>query len=467
METSRIVRVPRALPEVPSPTDPSLPHVVVLGAGFAGLQVARALRGKPVEVTVIDRHNYHLFQPLLYQVATAALQPADIAGPIRQVVRGSNIHFVMGEAVGIDKESGRIHLADRTLRYDYLIIATGSTHSYFGHPDWEKHAPGLKTLEDAVEIRRRILFAYEAAEREIDRKKQEAWLTFVVVGGGPTGVELAGALAEIAHQTPQREYRNINPQSARIILLEGVPRLLTAYPEHLSAHALRSLEKKGVEVRLQTRVTDIQEGRVIMGDEQIACRTTIWAAGVAASPVARALGVELDRIGRVPVTSELNVAGHPEIFVVGDLAAFTQDGKTLPGLAPVAMAQGKHAAKNVLRLVRGELMRPFRYWDRGSFAVIGRGAAVGIAFRKLMLHGYFAWLAWLAIHIMFLVGFRNRIAVLFNWAYVYLTRRRYAQLILGEAPIVSALADARTEQAAPEPRGRPIDGRVREVQPRA
>jgi NADH dehydrogenase len=395
-------------------------------------------------VTIIDRHNYHLFQPLLYQVATAALQPADIAAPIRQVVRGRNVRILMGEAQAVDAVNKRVQLADRDIEYDYLVIATGSTHSYFGHDDWAKYAPGLKTLEDAVEIRRRILFAFEAAEREQDPERRRAWLTFVVVGAGPTGVELAGALAEIARQTRAREFHNIDPRAASILLLEGLPRVLTAYPEALSACAHRSLERLGVDVRTNTKVSDLRQGWVQAGNERIASETVLWAAGVAASPIVRSLGSELDRAGRVRVTPELTVPGRDGVFVLGDLACVEQDGQPLPGLAPVAMAEGKHAAENILRAVHGQAMQPFRYRDRGSFAVVGRGAAVGVVFKKLYLAGYLAWLAWLAIHIAFLVGFRNRIAVLFNWAYVYITRRRYAQLIVGDAPVSeAAMADPR------------------------
>jgi NADH dehydrogenase len=407
---------------------------VILGAGFAGLQAAKALRNQPVDVTVIDRHNYHLFQPLLYQVATAALQPADIAGPIRQIVRAKNVEILLGEVEQIDAQARAVHLRDRQICYDYLLIATGAAHSYFGHDEWAAHAPGLKTLDDAVEIRKRIIFAFEAAERELDPARRREWLTFVVIGGGPTGVELAGAMAEIARQTRAREFRHIDPSTARVLLIEGLPRVLAAYSEELSAAAQRSLAQKGVELRTHTMVTDVTATSVRAGDDTIATRTALWAAGVAASPLARSLGTELDKAGRVKVTPTLNVEGHPEIFVAGDLAALTLHDKPVPGLAPVAMAMGKYAARSILRLARGQAIAPFDYWDRGSFAVIGRGAAVGNMFQKLELHGYVAWLAWLAIHITFLVGFRNRIAVLFNWAYAYLTRRRYAQLIVGEDP---------------------------------
>jgi NADH dehydrogenase len=412
-----------------------VPHVVILGAGFAGLKAAKGLRKKQVTVTVIDRHNHHTFQPLLYQVATASLQPADIAGPIRQIVRSKNTGILLADVQGIDAARRVVQLDDREIPYDYLVVATGATHSYFGHEEWAKHAPGLKTLEDAVEMRRRIMFAFEAAERELNPELRREWLTFVVVGGGPTGVELAGALAEIARQTRAREFRHIDPTSARVLLIEGQSRLLSAYPEDLSTAALRSLEKKGVEVKTGTVVTELSDTEVLAGQERIRARTALWAAGVAASPLARSLGAELDRAGRVRVTSELTVPNLPNVFVVGDLAAVIQDGKPVPGLAPAAMAMGKHAARNIMHAIEGKPLEPFRYWDRGSFAVIGRGAAVGIMFQKVKVKGYLAWLAWLAIHIAFLVGFRSRLSVMFNWAYAYVTQRRYAQLIIGEGPV--------------------------------
>lgn len=426
------------------------PHVVVLGAGFAGLQVANELTNKPVRVTVIDHHNHTLFQPLLYQVATAALEPADIAGPLRQVLRGKNVQILLEEARSVDVERKCVRLTDRTLAYDYLVVATGSAHSYFGHPEWEAVAPGLKTLEDAMEIRRRVLFAFEAAERCTHPQARADWLTFVVVGGGPTGVELAGALAEIARGTHAREFHNIDPAQARILLIEGLPRVLTTYSEELSAKAKRALERLGVIVQLDTKVTNVSDGFVVTSKGRIGAKTVLWAAGVAASPIARSLGTELDKAGRVRVTRELTVKEHPEVYVVGDLASLEQDGELLPGLAPVAMAEGKHAAKNIRRAVAGKPLQPFRYWNRGAFAVIGRGAAVGVAFKRLQLSGYMAWLAWLAIHLVFLIGFRNRIAVLFNWAYVYLTRRRHAQLIIGEmtAPRVQKPAERNGAQAS-------------------
>jgi NADH dehydrogenase len=344
-----------------------------------------------------------------------------------------------------------VQLLDRDVEYDYLVIATGSTHSYFGHDDWSKRAPGLKTVEDALEIRRRILYAYEAAERESDPERRRTWLTFVVIGGGPTGVELAGALAEIARQTRSSEFKHVDPKEARILLLEGLPRVLTQYPEHLSERARRSLERLGVEVHTGTMVTEIDDLWVRSKDFAIQARTVLWGAGVAASPLARSLSAPLDKVGRVRVTPALTVPGHDEISVIGDLAALSLEGKDLPGLAPVAIAEGKHAARNVLRAVRGEPLLPFHYFDRGSFAVIGRGAAVGVAFKRFKLDGVIAWLAWLLIHITFLVGFRNRIAVLFNWAYVYLARRRHAQLIVGPAPLLEGGTRERARPRLDEP----------------
>lgn len=412
------------------------PHVVVVGAGFAGLHVVRGLRKAPVRVTLVDRQNYHLFQPLLYQVASAALEPADISRPLRQLVQSHNVEILLGQVESIDAERRCLRLLDREVAYDYLVLATGSTHSYFGRGEWAERAPGLKTIEDALEIRRRILYAFEAAERETDPERQREWLTFVVVGAGPTGVELAGAIADIARQTRPREYRHIDPKSARVILVEGLSRVLTQYPEELSHKARRSLERLGVEVRTDTMVTEITEHEVRAKSCSVRSRTVLWAAGVAASPVARSLGVPLDKAGRVHVTPALTVPGHDEIFVIGDLAAIESDGKPVPGLAPAAIAEGKHTARNVLRSLRGEPLAPFRYVDKGSFAVIGRGAAVGVVGAdKLRLAGRLAWLAWLVIHITFLIGFRNRVAVLFNWAYVYITRRRHAQLIVGDAPL--------------------------------
>jgi NADH:ubiquinone reductase (H+-translocating) len=407
-------------------------HVVIIGGGFGGLAAARALRKAPVSVTLVDRRNHHLFQPLLYQVATAALNPSDIAVPIRSIVRRQkNINVLMGEAVSIDAAARKVRLADGELSYDYLIVATGATHSYFGHDEWAPYAAGLKTIEDALEIRRRVLIAYERAERETDPDRQREWLTFVIVGGGPTGVELAGALAEISRHALARDFRAIDPTRARIILLEGGPRVLPPFPPELSESAARQLADLGVEVRNGAQATGIDAGGVTIGTERLAARTVLWAAGVSASPLARSLGVPLDRAGRVQVSPELTVPGHPEIFVIGDLASLQQDGKPLPGVAPVAMQAGRHTAKNVARAARGEPLVPFHYHDKGSLAVIGRGAGVA-AFPKSTWTGSIAWWAWLLIHIFYLIGFRNRVLVLLQWAWAYLTWQRGARLITGD-----------------------------------
>ena len=406
-------------------------HVVIVGGGFAGLKAARLLGAADFQVTLVDRRNHHVFQPLLYQVATAVLNPSDIAAPIRRIVRGKNVTVLLGEVTAIDLAEKKVRLGPDEIAYDYVVIATGSTHSYFGHDDWARHAPGLKSIEDALEMRKRILFAYEAAEREPDPDRRQEWLTFVVVGGGPTGVELAGALAEISRVSLAHDFHNFDPRQAKVVLVEGLSRLLTAYPEKLSVKAKRSLERLGVGVRTDTRVTEVQDNGVRAGKEWIASRTVLWGAGVAASPLARSLGVPLDRAGRVAVTPELTVPGHPHAYVVGDLATLVQDGLAIPSVAPAAMQQGTHAGKNIIRAARGLAPTPFRYWDRGSFAVIGRGAAVGDAL-GLEMSGALAWLAWLVIHIFFLIGFRNRIAVLMNWAYSFFTLRRNAQLITGE-----------------------------------
>ena len=411
----------------------SRPEVVIVGGGFGGLYAARALRGAAVHVTVVDRRNHHLFQPLLYQVATAALNPADIAAPIRSVFRGArNVSVVLAEAVGVDLAGKKLLLADGELPYDYLILATGATHSYFGHEEWAPFAPGLKSIEDALEIRRRVLLAYEMAERDPEHRRE--WLTFVIIGGGPTGVELAGALAEISRQALSREFQHIDPSHARIILIEGMPRVLPPYPEDLSAKARTQLERLGVDVWTGARVTGIDAAGVTLGHERILARTVLWAAGVAASPLAKSLGVPLDRAGRVSVEPTLAVSGRSDVFLVGDLSTLEQDGKPVPGVAPAAIQMGRHAARNILRAIAGLPGEPFRYRDKGSFATIGRGKAVGELAGGLKLSGFLAWIAWLAIHIFFLIGFRNRVLVLFQWAYSYVTFRRGARLITGAPP---------------------------------
>jgi NADH dehydrogenase len=407
-------------------------RVVIVGGGFGGLYAARTLARRPVQVTLVDRRNHHLFQPLLYQVATAGLSPADIASPLRHVLaRATNVTVFMAEVERIDLGSRKVFLADGQLAYDGLILAAGATHSYFGHDDWEAWAPGLKSLEDALEIRRRVLLAYEAAERATDEAERHALLTFVVIGGGPTGVELAGALAEISRQTIARDFRVIDPTQARILLLEGGPRVLPTFPESLSRKAERQLRRLGVEVRTGALVTNVSPDAVWIGGEQIRSRAVVWAAGVAASPLGRSLGVPLDRAGRVLVEPDLSVPGHPEVFVVGDLGAFVhQTGQPLPGLAPVAIQQGRLAADNVWRRLTARPTRPFRYVDKGNIATIGRAAAVAMI-RGLRLSGLAAWLTWLLIHIFFLIGFRNRFVVVFSWAWAYLTYQRGARLITG------------------------------------
>jgi NADH dehydrogenase len=406
------------------------PHVVIVGGGFAGLAAARALRGAPVRVTLIDRRNHHLFQPLLYQVATAGLSAPSIAAPIRGVLaRQRNVQVLMAEAAGIDPAARRIALDEGELAYDYAIVASGATHSYFGHDEWSRHAPGLKTLEDALEIRRRILLAFEEAEREDEGPLRDEWLSFVVIGGGPTGVELAGTLAEIARHTLARDFRRIQPGKARVILLEGVDRVLPAYPRDLSERARLQLARLGVEVRTGSMVTAIDPRGVTLGETRLGARTVLWAAGVAASPLGRSLGAALDRAGRVKVEADLSVPGQPHVFVAGDLVSLEQDGAPVPGVAPAAIQMGRHAAANVLRSLRGQAPRPFRYRDKGMLATIGRRAAVGLV-RGLKLWGFPAWLAWLLIHIYFLIGFRNRLVVMFEWAWAYVTYQRGARLIL-------------------------------------
>ena len=417
--------------EAARPSSP--PRVVIVGGGFGGLYAAKALRAAPVSITIVDRRNHHLFQPLLYQVATAGLNPADIAAPIRSVFREQeNVGVILAEVVGVDVAARRVVLADGGLDYDYLVVATGATHSYFGNDAWSASAPGLKSIEDALEIRRRVFLAYESAEREPDPVLRREWLTFVIIGAGPTGVEMAGALAEISRQAlSTREFRHVDPRSARIILVEGLPRVLPAYPPDLSARAKAQLEGLSVEVWTGARVTGVDERGVSMGGERILARTVVWAAGVQASPLARSLGVPLDRAGRVLVTPELTIPGRGDVFVVGDLAALEQDGTWIPGVCPSAIQEGRHAAANIVRAVGGEGLRPFRYRDKGAFATIGRGRAVGELAGGVRLWGFPAWIAWMAIHIYFLIGFRNRALVMFQWAYSYLTFRRGARLITG------------------------------------
>lgn len=410
------------------------PHVLIIGGGFGGLSAARALASSPVRVTLLDRQNHHLFQPLLYQVATAGLNPGDISAPIRHLLREQeNVTVLLAEATHIDPAAKTVHLTEGSVAYDHLIVATGATHAYFGHDEWAARAPGLKSLEDAVEIRQRFLLAFEAAEREHDPERRRAWLTFVVVGAGPTGVELAGAMSEVAREALREDFRAINPADARVLLVEGLDRVLPTYPKDLSAQALKALHERGVEVRLNTRVTRIDDDAVMMGDELVAARTVVWAAGVAASPLAKSLGVPLDRAGRVKVDPALRVPGHPDIFVLGDLATIDQDGAPVPGVAQAALQGGEQTALNVMRSIRGQELEPFHYTDLGSMATIGRNDAVAVI-GKAQFTGFFAWLMWLFVHVMALVGFRNRLAVIFSWAWSYVTFNRGSRLITRKVP---------------------------------
>jgi NADH:ubiquinone reductase (H+-translocating) len=414
----------------------SAKHVVIIGGGFGGIAAAQAFKRAPVRLTMIDRRNHHLFQPLLYQVATAALNPGDIAAPIRRILRRQrNASVILGDATAIDTRQKIVQLLDGEVAYDYLIVASGATHSYFGHDEWLEPAPGLKTLEDAVEIRRRVLVAYEAAEREIDPAEIANWMTFVIIGGGPTGVEMAGALAEISRRVLERDFRKIDPSKARIVLIEAGAKILPAMSPESSTSARRQLERLGVEIIMDSPVTAVDDRGVMHGGVRLDSRTVIWAAGVAASPLGKALGaakeVKLDRAGRVIVNQDLSVPGVDDVFVIGDLASISSDGKPVPGLSPAAMQEGRHAAKNVVRLIRGEPTIPFRYRDKGTMATIGRAAAVA-DIAGLHFSGLIAWLMWLFVHILFLIGFRNRFIVIIEWAGMYLRNDRGARLITGD-----------------------------------
>lgn len=414
------------------------PRIVIVGGGFGGLRAARKLAHSNVQITLIDRRNHHTFQPLLYQVATAGVSPADIATPIRWILRGDhNIEVLLGEVQEFDLEKRLVKLADLEIPYDYLIVAAGATHAYFGHPEWELFAPGLKTIEDALEIRRRVLLAFELAERQAASGLPPMQLNFVIVGGGPTGVELAGTLAEISRQVLNKEFDSIDPKTTRIILLEGGPRVLPAYAEDLSQSAERQLRDLGVEVRTSAMVTQVEPAAVRMGEAVLPAAVIIWVAGVAASPLGEKLGAPLDRAGRVLVNPDLTVPGHPEIFVVGDLASLKdEEGNMLPGVAPVAMQEGAFAAENIQRDLRGEPRKNFHYFDKGSLATIGRSAAIA-QFGNIHISGFIAWLSWLFIHILFLIGFRNRIVVLLQWAWSYFTYERGARLITGDQTLPS------------------------------
>lgn len=412
-------------------------RVVVVGAGFGGLNVARSLASAPVAITIVDRKNHHTFQPLLYQVATGGLSPGEIAAPVRAVFRGdSNVVTLLEEVVGFDLDRRVVKTAEQDLPYDYLVVAAGATHAYFGHDDWEPYAPGLKTIEDALEIRRRVLLTFELAERQALSGVSDEPLNFVVVGAGPTGVELAGTLAEISRHVLTHEFRSIDPARARIILLEGGPRVLPAYPEDLSRSAEEQLRHLGVEVRTNAMVTRIDAGVVHCGDTQIVAPVILWAAGVAASPLGKKLGATCDRAGRVLVESDLSIPGHPEVFVIGDLASLKdEDGQQLPGLAPVAIQEGRFVARMIRRDLARGARKPFHYWDKGSLATIGRNAAVGQFGKKIHVSGFIAWLSWLFIHIYFLIGFRNRLLVLIQWFWSYLTFDRGARLITGSTTL--------------------------------
>jgi NADH:ubiquinone reductase (H+-translocating) len=410
----------------------AIPHVVIIGGGFGGLSAARALKHAPVRITLVDRTNHHLFQPLLYQVAMAGLSPADIAAPIRSVLhKQKNVTVLLAEAVGVDFTNRIVQLADGQLPYDYLILATGGRTSYFGNEHWEQFAPGLKDLDDAVEIRRRVLLAFEAAERETDPERRQQLLTFVVVGGGPTGVELAGSIAELSHFVLERDFRNINPREARVILLEGGPRILPSFTPDLSDSATDQLNQLGVNVRVNTKVTNIDERGAHLGNQVIQAATVIWGAGVQATAFAAKLGVPHDRANRIILEPDLTLPNHKNVFAIGDMTSFThQGGKPLPGVSPVAMQMGRTAANNILHALKGEPYEQFKYVDKGSMATIGRNAAIA-EIGKLHLTGFIAWLAWLFVHLLFLIGFRNRVAAILNWGWSYFTYQRGSRLITG------------------------------------
>ena len=430
-------------------------RVVIVGAGFGGLNAARSLAHEDVHITIVDRKNFHTFQPLLYQVATAGLSPAEIAAPIRSVFRGKkNIVSLLEEVQDFDLQRRIVKTSEQELPYDYLVVAAGVTHDYFGHNEWEPYAPGLKTIEDALEIRRRVLLAFELAERQAASGDKHEALNFVVVGAGATGVELAGTLAEITHHVLAHEFHSIDPRSAKILLLEGGPRVLPAFPEDLSRSAEDQLRRLGVEVRTNTLVTQIEPGAVRFGGTRLVAPVILWAAGVAASPLGKKLGAACDRAGRVLVEPDLSLPGHPEVFVIGDLAALKDEsGKWLPGVAPTAIQQGKFVAKTIARDLAHEPRKNFKYWDKGSLATIGRAAAVA-QFGKIHISGFVAWLAWLFVHIFFLIGFRNRILVLTQWAWSYLTYERGARLITGSNTLPGWSGTQPTTAAESEPRRR-------------
>jgi NADH dehydrogenase len=429
------------------------PQVVIIGAGFGGLNAALSLARHPVRITLIDRRNHHNFQPLLYQVATAGLSPGEIATPIRWIVRKHhNIEVLLGEVNELDLERHILKFADRQISYDYLIVAAGASHAYFGHDDWEPFAPGLKTIEDALEIRRRVLLAFELAERHAASTGENVQLNFVIVGGGPTGVELAGTLSEIAHRALAEEFNSIDTKSARIILLEGGPRILPAYSDDLSRSAEEQLRGLGVEVHTSTMVTDVEPAAVHMGTTRLPAAVIVWAAGVAASPLGKKLGAPVDRAGRVLVNADLSVPGHPEVFVIGDLAALKdKNGQLVPGVAPAAIQQGKATARNIANDLQGKPRRDFHYVNKGSLATIGRAAAIA-EFGKIHISGFIAWLSWLFVHIFFLIGFRNRVLVMIQWAWSYFTYERGAQLITGDQTLPSWVELMKEQNSSPQER---------------
>lgn len=439
MSTNQNLQTNDAQGNLPAPTKnavkkntTSLPRVVIVGAGFGGLQAARALRKAPVHVTVIDRSNHHLFQPLLYQVATAALSPADISAPIRSILRKQkNAEVMLAEVTGIDVQEQQVLLHNnRSVPYDYLILATGARHTYFGHAEWETFAPGLKSLEDARILRRRLLLAFEAAEIETETEQQKALLTFVLVGAGPTGVEMAGAIAELAHKALASDFRHINPASARIILVEAGPRILPAFPESLAQKAHRELNHLGVEVRTNVAVEMIDADGVVIAGVHLPTKNIIWTAGVAASAAGHWLNAEVDRAGRVKVSPYLHPPNHSNIFVIGDTASLFQDGKPLPGVAPVALQQGRYVAASIAQLVTSKEPLPsFRYQNKGNLATVGRSFGL-IELGRIRLAGFLAWCMWLVVHIFYLIGFRNRFVVIFQWAWAFLTFQRGARLIM-------------------------------------
>ncbi len=424
------------------------PHIVIVGGGFGGLKAAESLARLPVEITMVDRKNFHTFQPLLYQVATAGISPAEIAAPIRQILhKHENVQVLLGEVLGFDVERRVAHLHGFDLTYDYLIVASGAMHAYFGHDEWEQFAPGLKTIEDALEIRRRVLLAYELAEREAAITGKHPPLNFIVVGAGPTGVELAGTLSEIARKSLAQNFRHIDPATTRVLLVEAGSSILSSYPEDLRRSAVKQLQHLGVEVRTNSPVSDVRAGEVRIGNQTVSAQVVLWAAGVSASPLGRELGVPIDKAGRVFVEPDLSVPGHPEVFVIGDLASMKDEhGQALPGVAPVAMQQGKCVARQIAADLAGKPRERFHYVDKGSLATIGRAAAIA-QFGKVHISGFIAWLSWLFIHILFLIGFRNRILVMIQWAWSYLTFERGARLITGESRVISVPSMEYAERA--------------------